>query len=69
VTSVNDGRPVGTVQFKDGTTNVGNPVPVIGGHALLITFRPAGSHLTAVYLPAPGSRFLLSTSNTVTITG
>jgi hypothetical protein len=69
VTSVNGGTPVGTVQFKDGTTNVGNPVPVLGGHAFLVAFRSVGSHLTAVYIPAPGSRFLPSTSNTVTITG
>lgn len=69
VTSVNDGIPVGMAQFKDGATNIGNPVPVIGGHAFLITFRPAGSHLTAVYIPRPGSRFLTSTSNTATVKG
>lgn len=63
------GNPVGTVQFKDGNTNIGGPVPVTGGYAFLIAFRPSGSHVTAVFTPAPGTPFTSSTSNTVTISG
>ena len=61
------GIPEGTVQFKDGNTNIGNPVRLIRGHALLIAFRPAGSHVTAVFIPGPRNPFTASTSNTVTI--
>jgi hypothetical protein len=67
VTPERDGKPVGTVQFKDGDTRIGGPVPVINGRALLVAFRPGGSHVTAVYTPSPGVRFLPSTSKTVTI--
>ncbi len=68
VTTVgNQGNPIGTVQFKDGNINIGNPVPVTDGHALLIAFRPAGSHVTAVFIPTKPAAFQPSTSNTVTI--
>jgi Bacterial Ig-like domain (group 3) len=67
VTTDHDGTPIGTVQFKDGNTNIGDPVPVTDGHAFLVAFRPQGSHLTAVFIPRPGSPFLPSTSNTVMI--
>ena len=67
VTTDDRGIPEGTVQFMDGNTKIGDPVRVIRGHALLIAFRPPGSHVTAVFTPAPGSRFGSSTSNTVTI--
>jgi hypothetical protein len=69
VTAQGNGTPVGTVQFKDGNTNIGGPVPVIHGRATLIAFRPVGSHVTAVFTPAPRAPFMSSTSNTVTITG
>jgi hypothetical protein len=70
VTAVGGGNPVGTVQFKDGTTNIGGPVPVIGGYAVFFAFpRPVGSHVTAVFTPTTGAPFTSSTSNTVTITG
>ena len=68
VTTQGHGTPVGTVQFKDGSgANVGGPVPVIGGHAVLIAFQPAGSTVTAVFTPDPRAPFTSSTSNTVTI--
>jgi Bacterial Ig-like domain (group 3) len=70
VTSVNDGTPVGSVQFTDGNgNNLGSPVPLVdsSGHAFFIALRPPGSKLTAVYIPAPGTRFTSSTSNTVTL--
>ncbi|HET9256416.1 MAG TPA: Ig-like domain-containing protein [Pseudonocardiaceae bacterium] len=67
VTTDHNGAPVGTVQFKDGSTNIGPPVAVIAGNAFLIAFRPPGSHLTAMFIPRPGSHFTSSTSNTVTV--
>ncbi|MFC9789686.1 Ig-like domain-containing protein [Rhodococcus sp. NPDC127528] len=46
----------GTVQFFDGTTAIGGPVPVTGGTATLShAFASAGAHgVTAVYSGAPG---------------
>lgn len=42
---------VGTLQFFDGNTKLGTPVPVIGGFAWSITPLTAGPHsLIAVYL-------------------
>jgi hypothetical protein len=58
----------GTVQFKDGSTNLGGPVPVgagfiFGGFVVL----PAGAHsLTAEFTPADPTAFQSSTSSTVT---
>ena len=48
---------VGTVQFKDGTTNLGTPVAVSGGTALkTVSTLTSGSHsLTATFVPEPGS--------------
>ncbi|MBI5031535.1 MAG: Ig-like domain repeat protein, partial [Chloroflexi bacterium] len=45
------GTPTGTVQFKDGSTNLGSPVTLSGGSAILITSTlSAGTHtITAVY--------------------
>jgi Tol biopolymer transport system component len=60
----------GTVQFKDGNTNIGTPVPVIFGLAIgRLTSLPPGAHtLTATFIPANLSAFQLSTSNTATFT-
>jgi hypothetical protein len=57
----------GTIQLKDGFTNVGGPVPVAGGFAFGGFFvLPAGSHsLTAEFTPADPATFTPSTSNTV----
>ncbi|MGH3671665.1 MAG: Ig-like domain-containing protein [Pseudonocardiaceae bacterium] len=57
----------GTVQFKDGNTNLGRPVPVGGGVAIgLFTTLPPGSHsVTAVFTPTNPAKFKPSTSNTV----
>ncbi len=61
---------VGTVQFKDGTTNIGAPVPVTGGFAIgRFVSLPAGPHsLTATFIPANLAAFQLSTSNTAAFT-
>lgn len=57
----------GTVQFFDGTTAIGAPVPVTGD--VVFTFAPLaeGAHtLTAVFSPTNG--FGASTSTTVSVT-
>ena len=59
----------GTVQFKDGATNIGTPVTVSGGVATQsASFSTAGTHhITAVFTPAALSGFGASTSNNVDI--
>ncbi|WFR72783.1 Ig-like domain repeat protein [Prescottella defluvii] len=56
----------GTVQFRDGDTNIGAPVPVSNGVAELShTFTTAGSHpITAVFT---GAGFVSSTSAPATV--
>lgn len=58
----------GTVQFKDGATNIGGRVPVSGGIAIgpLMNLRPGAHSLTAVFTPANLAAVKPSTSNTVT---
>ncbi len=60
----------GTVQFKDGTANLGNPVIVSNGAASGITSTLAvGSHqLTAVFTPTSPAAFSSSTSPVVPLT-
>jgi hypothetical protein len=55
----------GTVQFKDGSTDIGPPVPVIGSISFGgLQFLPRGRHsLTAVFTPANSAAFQPSTSN------
>jgi hypothetical protein len=59
----------GTVQFKDGTTNLGGPVPVAGGIAVgPLSILSRGSHsLSEVFTPTNPTKFKPSTSNTVTV--
>ena len=58
----------GSVQFKDGTTNLGAPVHVIAGIAVgpLSILRPGQHSLTAVFTPTHPAKFPPSTSNKVT---
>lgn len=60
----------GTVQFKDGTANIGNPVPVFGGFAIQLTWGlERGSHLlTAVFTPTDPADFGPSTSEVEMLT-
>ncbi|MDP9116171.1 MAG: Ig-like domain-containing protein, partial [Actinomycetota bacterium] len=60
----------GTVQFVDGTTNIGTPVTVTGGVATspAMTFTAGPHHVTAVYSPQALSGYTASTSNNVDIT-
>lgn len=59
----------GTVQFKDGANNLGNPVTVAGGSASGTTSTlVSGSHqLTAVFTPTDPHAFSASTSPPVTM--
>ena len=63
-------RAAGTVQFKDGTTNLGRPVRVVAGFAFGGFFvLPVGTHsLTAEFTPANPGVAQPSTSNAVTFT-
>lgn len=63
VVSPGTGTPSGTVQFRDGATNLGAPVPLdASGNAQLIwSTLPVGNRtITAVFIPAAG--FVTSTS-------
>lgn len=57
----------GSVQFKNGTANLGAPVQVSGGTAsTTVSNLPTGTNsLTAVFTPTDGAAFTSSTSNTV----
>jgi hypothetical protein len=59
----------GTVQFKDGATNLGRPVPVIAGTAIgPISILGQGTHsLIAVFTPTNSTRFTSSTSSPVMV--
>jgi Bacterial Ig-like domain (group 3) len=59
----------GTVQFKDGSANLGAPVPVVAGTAIgpIRVLTPGSHSLSAVFTPTNPTRFLPSTSNTVTV--
>ncbi len=60
----------GTVQFKDGTNNLGDPVQVTFGPAILVTSAlTAGTHtLTAEFTPTNPTAFAPSTSPPSTVT-
>ncbi|MCW3042209.1 MAG: conserved repeat domain protein, partial [Actinobacteria bacterium] len=59
----------GTVQFMDGPTNIGAPVPVSSGTASTTTTLPTGPlNLTAVFTPGDQNSFNPSTSNSVSYT-
>jgi hypothetical protein len=70
IANVGPGSPAGTVQFKDGDTKLGGPVPVFGGVAVgPFVILPAGQHsVTAVFTPTNPAKFKPSTSNTVKFT-
>ncbi len=66
--TVTPAAATGTVQFKDGTTNIGNPVTVTNGTASSTTSRlTVGSHqLTAVFTPTDPAAYSPSTLPAVT---
>jgi Big-like domain-containing protein/NHL repeat-containing protein len=57
-------KPSGTVQFKDGATNIGTPVTLTNGTATSTgqTFSAGTHQITAVYTPADANAFSASTS-------
>ncbi|MET3643328.1 hypothetical protein ABIC73_004938 [Prescottella equi] len=59
----------GSVQFKDGATNIGGPVAVVNGTATAQTsFTTAGSHsITAVFTGNTGFKSSTSSAQTVTV--
>ncbi|MGH3875019.1 MAG: Ig-like domain repeat protein [Pseudonocardiaceae bacterium] len=61
---------VGRVQFQDGTSALGSPVPVINGSATMITTSlTQGTHsLTAVFIPRKPAVYGPSTSPAVSVT-
>jgi Big-like domain-containing protein len=64
--TVTPSTAVGTVQFKDGATPVGNPVTVSNGAASITTTLPVGTHsLTAMFTPTDSGAFTPSTSTPV----
>jgi phospholipase C len=69
VAQVSPFTAAGTVQFTDGTTNLGS-VPVIAGQAILVTTAlTAGTHtVTAVFTPTKSAAFTPSISSPVTVT-
>jgi hypothetical protein len=70
IATITPATAVGTVQFKDGTTNLGNPVAVSNGTASRSTSTLAvGSHsLTAVFTPSDPTAFNPSMSPAVPLT-
>jgi hypothetical protein len=65
---VSPSNVAGTVQFKDGNTKLGGPVPVSGGVAVgpFTTLPPGGHSVIAVFTPTNPAKFKPSTSNPVT---
>jgi phospholipase C len=70
IANVSPFNAAGTVQFKDGTQNLGGPVPVTGGIAISTTTAlGTGTHpLTAVFTPTDPAAFGPSTSPPATVT-
>ncbi|MDT4893935.1 MAG: hypothetical protein QOE97_2970 [Pseudonocardiales bacterium] len=57
---------VGSVQFKDGATNIGSPVAVSGGTAITTNTFAVNTHsVTAVFTPTDSNAFSTSTSGAV----
>jgi Bacterial Ig-like domain (group 3) len=67
--TISPATAVGTVQFIDGTTNVGDLMQVTNGIARrsISTLGPGSHSLTAVFTPANAAAFSTSTSPAVTI--
>jgi hypothetical protein len=64
------GTPTGTVQFKNGGSNLGSPQNTVNGIATQnVSDLPFGSHtITAEYIPTSGSSFEGSTSGLLAFT-
>ena len=63
VTPTTSGPATGSVEFENGSTDLGS-VTLSGGHAALSTTLPVGNDdLSAIYTPANGSGFTTSTGD------
>ena len=64
--TINPAAATGTVQFEDGTTDIGSPVTVSAGSAQTLTSTlSVGTHsLSAVFTPTSGSGYTASTGTT-----
>ncbi|MGW0042235.1 Ig-like domain-containing protein [Rhodococcus sp. NPDC003348] len=67
--NVGPANAVGTVQFKDGNNNIGAPVAVSGGNAVLShTFDTVGAHsVTAAFTAGAGFHDSVSAAQTVDV--
>ena len=70
VHAADNSNPIGAVEFFDGNTSLGAPVPVSGGVAtMLFSSTVAGQHsLTATFTPTDPNAFTGSTSAPVIVT-
>jgi hypothetical protein len=68
--TVSPAAAAGSVQFKDGSANLGSPVAVTSGAAQFSTTSlTAGGHqITAVFTPTDATAFSGSTSNSASVT-
>lgn len=68
--TITPGAAPGTVQFANGGSNLGNPVAVSGGKAVLTTTftSPGSESVTATYLPTDPTDYQTSTSSAVAVT-
>ncbi len=69
IARVSSSASTGTVQFMDGSTAIGSPMPVVGGMAIGVTSKlTEGMHsLTAVFTPTDPAAFGPSPSNAVSL--
>lgn len=67
--TVTPASAAGELQFKNGSSNIGGPVPVAKGEAKTSVKLPVGSHrLTAEFTPADPGLFAASVSEAKTLT-
>jgi Bacterial Ig-like domain (group 3) len=68
--TVSPAAAAGTVQFKDGTADLGSPATVSNGTASVTTLLPTvGAHQpTAVFTPTDSTAFSTSTSQAISLT-
>lgn len=67
--TVTPSTAVGSVQFRDGATNIGSPVALTAGQASTTNTFALNTHqVTAAFTPTNPTNFATSTSNTVSYT-
>ncbi|MGH3845961.1 MAG: Ig-like domain repeat protein [Pseudonocardiaceae bacterium] len=69
IATITPSATAGFIQFRDGVTDLGNPVTVSEGTAFLRPTLSVGSHqLTALFAPSDPTAFRASTSQPVNVT-